>query len=64
MPRPAVLDGRSRRLAPVPGAGRGARRRTDGSNRRRPPAKSGRRTEIGLPRLCRPPDIPRNGWEL
>ena len=45
MPRPTVLDGRSRRLAPVPGAGREARRRTDGSNRRRPPAESGRRAE-------------------
>ena len=65
MPRPAVCDGRPRRLAPVPGAGHEARRRTDGSNRRRPPAESRPQGGNSVFPVYAGPQLSReSGWEL
>ena len=65
MPRPTVLLGRSRRLAPVPGAGPWS---PPPDRWFEPQAPSGQKRaagrKLGLPRLCRPPDLPRRGWEL
>jgi hypothetical protein len=62
MPRPPASEksARPRPLAPVPGAGLDAHRRTDGSNRTRRRARSIEPPDarIGLPRLCRPPENP------